>query len=75
MTMTVPELIEWLEDSAKGADQTAGEKDSGRLSYGKQINRHYDVGYYRGRRDAFRVAATYMRQSYYLKARPKHGTV
>jgi hypothetical protein len=75
MTMTVPELIEWFEDSAKGADQTAEEKDSGWWSDGKQINRHYDVGYYRGRRDAFRVAANYMRQSYYLKARPKHGTV
>ena len=71
MTMTVPELIEWLEDSAKGADQTAEEKDSGWWSDGKQINRHYDVGYYRGRRDAFRVAANYMRQSYYLEARPK----
>ena len=75
MTMNIPELIEWLEDSVKGADQQAQEKDSGWWADGKLTDLHYDVGYYRGRRDAWRIAATYLRQSYYLEARPKHGTV
>jgi len=75
MTMNIPELIEWLEDSIKGADQQAQEKDSGWWADGKLTDLHYDVGYYRGRRDAWRIAATYLRQSYYLEARPKHGTV
>jgi len=75
MTMNIPELIEWLEDSVKGADQQAQEKDSGWWADGKLTDLHYDVGYYRGRRDAWRIAATYLRQSYYLEARPKHGTI
>ena len=75
MTMNIPELIEWFEDSIKGADQQAQEKDSGWWADGKLTDLHYDVGYYRGRRDAWRIAATYLRQSYYLEARPKHGTV
>ena len=69
MTMTIPELIEWFEDSVKGADQSAEENairlDSSELEI-------YDTGYYRGRRDAWRTAANYLRQSYYLEARPKH---
>ena len=73
--MNIPELIEWLEDSVKGADQQAQEKDSGWWADGKLTDLHYDVGYYRGRRDAWRIAATYLRQSYYLEARPKHGTI
>ena len=79
MTMNIPELIEWFEDSIKGADQQAQEKDSGWWEDGPRANAEgfhsYDVGYYRGRRDAWRIAATYLRQSYYLEARPKHGTV
>ena len=75
MTRNIPELIEWFEDSIKGADQQAQEKDSGCWADGKLTDLHYDVGYYRGRRDAWRIAATYLRQSYYLEARPKHGTV
>ena len=75
MTMNIPELIEWLEDSVKGADQQAQEKDSGWWADDKLTDLHYDVGYYRGRRDAWRIAATYLRQSYYLEARPKHGTI
>ena len=75
MTMNIPELIEWFEDSIKGADQQAQEKDSGWWADGKLTDLHYDVGYYRGRRDAWCIAATYLRQSYYLEARPKHGTV
>ena len=75
MAMNIPELIEWLEDSVKGADQQAQEKDSGWWADGKLTDLHYDVGYYRGRRDAWRIAATHLRQSYYLEARPKHGTV
>ena len=69
--MTVPELIEWFEDSVKGADQQAQEKDSGWWTDGPKKHHDYDVGYYRGRRDAWRIAATYLRQSYYLEARPK----
>ena len=68
MTMTVPELIEYFEDAVKGADQSAEEK------YHDNDPDHYDVGYYRGRRDAWRTAASLLRQSYYLEARPKHGT-
>ena len=75
MTMNIPELIEWFEDSIKGADQKAQEKDSGWWADGKLTDLHYDVGYYRGRRDAWRIAATYLRQSYYLEARPKRGTI
>ena len=74
MTMNIPELIEWFEDSIKGADQQAQEKDSGWWTDGPKKHHDYDVGYYRGRRDAWRIAATYLRQSYYLEARPKHGT-
>ena len=74
MTMNIPELIEWFEDSAKGAEQTAKEKDSGWWIDGKRgfSEASHDVGYYRGRRDAWRTPATYLRQSYYLEARPKH---
>ena len=61
MTMNIPELIEWFEDSIKGADQQAQEKDSGWWADGKLTDLHYDVGYYRGRRDAWRIAATYLR--------------
>jgi hypothetical protein len=69
MTMTIPELIEWFEDSVKGADQSAEENETGTSDL-----ELYDTGYYRGRRDAWRTAANYLRQSYYLEARPKHGT-
>ena len=56
--MTIPELIEWFEDSIKGADQSAEEK------YISNDPDEYDVGYYRGRRDAWRTAADLLRKSY-----------
>ena len=54
-TEEMAELVIYLAESSKGADQIAEEH----LANGNNAqDSEYDVGYYRGKRDAYRNAAT-----------------
>ena len=51
------ELVIYLAESSKGADQIA-EEHLANDKNANSLDSEYDVGYYRGKRDAYRNAAT-----------------
>ena len=56
-TEEMAELVIYLAESSKGADQIA-EENLANDKNANSLDSEYDVGYYRGKRDAYRNAAT-----------------
>jgi len=54
--MDLVELFYWLEFSSKGADQMA--KEVWNTDFNSAEDASFDVAYYRGKRDAYRIAAS-----------------